>query len=330
MKKLILFLLTAALLILPLSGCFADKQNEETTPNNTTENTTPEETTPEVTTPEKIELNKAPNTPIPTGELDKSANLMIEILAYLEQYGSYYELRHISFSDKINGIKNGAEPIHVAFDPTKYYFVCGYYNVVNGHDERLYCCAPEYTWIGYESENEIQEYYNDLKCLVVFQVNKALTVTNLLNTDTTLNMEHFQMYQPTFENGANISVPIVFDETFIYLDKFSSLGITESRFSEGMMYHSVSWYYHESYSMPCVCLDGDYFLIFYLATLKKDELFSAQDILSSNLAISKFEDYYDVVISVIDIEKYSIINQNKNTICYGLISIDDFVNSILG
>lgn len=53
MKKLILFLLTATLLILPLSGCFADnQQNEETTPNNTTENTTPEGTTPEVTTPE--------------------------------------------------------------------------------------------------------------------------------------------------------------------------------------------------------------------------------------------------------------------------------------
>lgn len=53
MKKLILFLLIGALLVLPLSGCFADnKQNEETTPNNTTENTTPEGTTPEVTTPE--------------------------------------------------------------------------------------------------------------------------------------------------------------------------------------------------------------------------------------------------------------------------------------
>ena len=55
MKKLILFLLIGTLLILPLSGCFADnKQNEGTTPNNTTENTTPEVTTPEVTTHDKI------------------------------------------------------------------------------------------------------------------------------------------------------------------------------------------------------------------------------------------------------------------------------------
>ncbi len=53
MKKLILFLLTATLLILPLSGCFADNQQSEgTTPANTTENTTPDSTTPESTEPD--------------------------------------------------------------------------------------------------------------------------------------------------------------------------------------------------------------------------------------------------------------------------------------
>lgn len=57
MKKLVLFLLIGSLLLLPLSGCFADnKQNEGTTPNNTTENTTPEVTTPEATTPPENDL----------------------------------------------------------------------------------------------------------------------------------------------------------------------------------------------------------------------------------------------------------------------------------
>ena len=59
MKKLILFLLIGALLVLPLSGCFADnKQNEGKTPNNTTpEVTTPESTTPEATTPPENDQN---------------------------------------------------------------------------------------------------------------------------------------------------------------------------------------------------------------------------------------------------------------------------------
>lgn len=79
MKKLILFLLTATLLILPLSGCFANnKQNEGTTPTNTTENTTPESTTPEVTTPD--------NPPIDTFK-NKRPKELDEIFTLVEQDG---------------------------------------------------------------------------------------------------------------------------------------------------------------------------------------------------------------------------------------------------
>ena len=70
MKKLILFLLTATLLILPLSGCFADnKQNEGTTPANTTENTTPEETTPESTEPNYTPLPDETTSEVTTPEI---------------------------------------------------------------------------------------------------------------------------------------------------------------------------------------------------------------------------------------------------------------------
>ena len=69
MKKLILFLLIGALLVLPLSGCFADnKQNEGTTPNNTTENTTPEVTTPEATTPPENNTLPTPSENNPFGD----------------------------------------------------------------------------------------------------------------------------------------------------------------------------------------------------------------------------------------------------------------------
>ena len=97
MKKLILFLLTATLLILPLSGCFADNnQNEETTPANTTENTTPEntepdynpgpdETTPEVTTPDNPPEVTTPDNPaidVPNYERPQELD---EIFTWLEE-----------------------------------------------------------------------------------------------------------------------------------------------------------------------------------------------------------------------------------------------------
>ena len=66
MKRFILFLLVGALLLLPLSGCLADKQNEETTPANTTENTTPEVTMQDSTNnpllPENTPFENAPTT----------------------------------------------------------------------------------------------------------------------------------------------------------------------------------------------------------------------------------------------------------------------------
>ena len=211
MKKLILFLLIGALLVLPLSGCFADnKQNEGTTPNNTTENTTPEATTPEATTPPEDNQN---DPPVVEGELDKDSELIVELIAYLEQYLVEYDLISVSFSSKVNGIKNGAQPLHIAFDPNNYYFVGGYYNTTHEYSEyNHYCCAAEYMWVGYESEAEIQEYYNDMPCVVVFQINRTLTVTNILSGEPANDMEHFQIYKPTFENGVNTAEPIAFDE----------------------------------------------------------------------------------------------------------------------
>ena len=345
MKKLILFLLIGALLVLPLSGCFADnQQNEGTTPNNTTENTTPEattpentepdynpgpdETTPEVTTPDNPpEVTTPPandqnNPPMVEGELDKNSELIVELIAYLEQYLVEYDLISVSFSSKVNGIKNGAQPLHVAFDPNNYYFVGGYYNTEHKDSVIDYRYASEYVWVGYESEAEIQEYYNDMPCVVIFQINRALTVTNILSDEPANDMEHFQIYKATFENGVNTAPPITFGDTFIYLNNFSN------RFDEDTIYHSKSWYYHENATIPCICLDGEYYLPFYLATLEDGEIFDAQQALSTNQITYTLGEYYDAIISVMDIEKYSVEVNEKYTYRYGVVSIDDFVNLI--
>ena len=329
MKRFILFLLVGALLLLPLSGCLADKQNEETTPANTTENTTPESTTPEVTTPEATtpEATTPPdnNPPLLDGELDKNSELITTLEAYLEQYGAQYYMPGVSLPAKIDGIKNGAQPLHVAFDPNDYYFVCGYYNVTHEYDEKtfLYCCYLEYTWVEYEHESEIQEYWNGMKWAVAFQINRALMVTNILSGESANDMEHFQMYQPVFENERNIEPPIICDKTFIYLNNFYR------RYDEDVIYHSTSWYYHSNITIYCIYLDDEYYISLFLTTLKADTPFDLEAVLSQKAVVSRFGDYYDAIIDVMNVGKYNITREAGQTDYYGLVSLDDFANKVI-
>ena len=316
MKKLILLILVCSLLLLTVTSCLQNNKNEQTTPQDITESTTP------VITTQEIELKPAPETPIPTGVLDKSSELIVTLRTYLKRYShSMMSLDDIvintnnTFASKINSIKNGTHPIHVAFDSDSNYFVCGYFNPTDGHTETRNCCCDEYTWIGYQNENEIREYLNDMKCIVAFQINKALTVTDLLDADADVpNMEHFQIYKPTFENGINIGAPITFSETFIYLDEPS----------KNTIYYSISSSDHKNKTISCMRYEGKYYLSFHLHTIydngNREE--------GINVAVS-FGEYYTAIVSVMKEVEYDLTGSSKGTSVYGLISFEDFVNEIV-
>ena len=317
MKKLILLILVCSLLLLTVTSCLQNNKNEQTTPQNT-----PDETTPDETSTNAIELKPAPTTPIPTGVLDENNELIVTLRTYLTRYSrsirSFDDIVIITsntFASKINSIKNGARPIHVAFDSNSNYFVCGYFNPPDGHTETRNCCCDEYTWIGYQNENEIREYLNDMKCIVAFQTNKALTVTDLLDADADApNMEHFQIYKPTFENGINIGAPIAFSETFIYLDEPS----------KDTIYYSISSSDHKNKTISCMCYEGKYYLSFHLHTIydngNREE--------GINVAVS-FGEYYTAIVSVMKEVEYDLTGSSKGTSVYGLISFEDFVNEIV-
>jgi hypothetical protein len=316
MKKTILLILVCSLLLLTVTSCLQNNKNEQTTPQNTTEETTPE------TIKNAIELKPAPTTPIPTGLLAKNSDLIVTLRIYLKRYSNSMRIlddivinTSNTFASKINSIKNGTRPIHVAFDSDSNYFVCGYFNPADGHTETRNCCCDEYTWIGYQNENEIQEYLNDMKCIVAFQINKALTVTDLLDADADApNMEHFQIYKPTFENGINIGAPIDFSETFIYLENPN----------KDTIYYSISSSDHKNKTISCMRYEGKYYLSFHLHTIydngNRDE--------GINVAVS-FGEYYTAIVSVMKEVEYDLTGSSNGTSVYGLISFEDFVNVIL-
>ena len=285
----------------------------------------PQDTVTESETVAETEAETEPE--IVEGELDKSSDLVSTLVAYLEQYWYQYDLIGRSFSQKIDDIKSGIQPLLVAFDPSDYYFVCGYHNPPPEQGDIHYLdyhYCNEYTWVVYKNESDIQEYYDGMKWAVVFQINKALTVTDIVSDGRTVPfIHHFQIFKPTFENGLNVREPVVFDETFIYLN-YPNAYLNKFSQSTRTMYYCKSIYYHPMNTIPCVYLDGEYYLSFHMYTIYSDRKQGEEINFSYH-----FGQYYDALIDVTEKEKYSITDEYGRTVFYGTIRIDDFVDSVV-
>ena len=328
MKKLIFALLIGSLLLLSLCACNQSNSNESTTPESTTESVEPDTTTPEGTTsansPDETTTpdNNQDDQPQAEGELDKSSDLIVTLVAYLDEFWIEYEIGEKTLANQIDDIKNGAQPLHVAFDPENYYYVCGYYNGSHKDENYDWCCSGEYIWKRYDTETEIQEYYNGMKCVVVFQMNKALTVTNILSNEIkTPDIEHFQiLHNPTFENGVNTKAPILYDGDFVLLNDED----------KDVVYYTQKTAFHSLKIMPFVILDDQYYICTWLATLYGEEEFDLQQALSRASTVYDFGEYYDAIVAVMDADKYTATSTDgKYVYRYGLISSDDFANYVI-
>ena len=311
MRKTISLLLLCSLLLVCFSGCsITNNVNGDKRPN---QEKSPDEND-----------GKGNISVVIEGELEKNSDLVATLVAYLEQYLTDYDLIGRTFAQKIDDIKNGVQPLHVAFDPSDYYFVCGYYNSSSEYGDPGYRRCNEYTWVGYKNEQDVKEYYNDMKWAVVFQINKASTIVDIISKENVVpNMEHFQIYTPTFENGVNIATPAIFDETFIYLN-YPNCYLNRSSQNTSTMYYCKSIYYHHLNTIACVCLDGEYYLSFYQYTVYSDGLRGEEN----NYTYS-FGMYYDSLMNVMKKEKYHTIDEHERTSFYGTISFDDFINVVL-
>ena len=248
----------------------------------------------------------ASDTPTEPQVLDNESELIKILVKYLQQLMVHHDLSPDYLCYKISYIKSGAEPLYVGFDSSSYYYVCAYYNSDHELEEKdYYCCGAEYTWVRFEKESEIQEYYNDEKFLAGFQLNRSLGVTNILSVEADVpNMEHFKMYKPEFKEGLNVNAPFVLNEEFyIFINKMGKDNV----------YHSASWYNHDHLTIQCVQIDDQYYIKVYLP---RDE----EGKIKEKYISEDFGKYYDKLMSVVDTEKI------KN---YGVIRFEDFANEII-
>ena len=244
---------------------------------------------------------------------DTLTDELIDVLVeYLQGLSVEYELPDTSLSIKIDKIKKGQQPLLVDFDPTNFYFVCGYYDGITENGPLKYRNSNEYTWVRFESADKIQENHEDKNFIVAFQINKALLVRDIASPQAIIpRIEHFQMYEPIFENGVNTNTHVVFEKEFIYLNPSNAERI----------YHSTSLFNHQVVTIPCINYD-EYYISHFMYSIhingEKDEM---------NLR-GVFDQYYDSLMSVIQPTKYSITRSSGTTDYYGLITINDFAKII--
>lgn len=240
--------------------------------------------------------------------------LIDSLIEYLQGLYVNYELPDTSLSIKIDNIKKGQQPLLVDFDPDIFYFVCGYYDGVTKNGPLKYRNSEEYTWVRFENQNEIKEIHEDKNFIVAFQINKALLVRDIASPQAIIpRIEHFQMYEPIFENGVNTNTHIIFEEEFIYLNPSSAERV----------YHSTSAFDHQVVTIPCILLDNEYYI-----TRVTFSIHSNGNTSEGNLK-GDFGTYYDALMSIMDTTKYSVTTTQGRTDYYGLIEINDFVDHIL-
>ena len=240
--------------------------------------------------------------------------LIDSLVDYLQGLHLEYEIPDTSLSIKIDKIKKGHQPLLVDFDPTDFYFVCGYYNVITEDELFKYRNADDFTWVRFENANDIKEIHEDKKTVVAFQINKALFVRDITSKKAIIPMvEHFQMYEPIFENGVNTNTHIVFEDEFIYLNPSNAERI----------YLSAAAFDHQVVTIPCILFENEYYISHFMYAIHADGEKNEMNLQGV------FDQYYDSLMSVIQPTKYSITRLSGITNYYGLITIDDFVNHIL-
>lgn len=240
--------------------------------------------------------------------------LIASLTQYLEDFTTDYDLQPTSIAIKINEIKEGKQPLQVSIDPSDSYFVCGYYHTSHEIEASVYCCASKYTWVMFENTDEIQEYYNDLKMIVAFQVNRSASVSNLLQSDNAVpQLEHFQRFQPAFREGINTNPALVFHQTFIYLNTLHA----------DTVYFSSSSYDHSRSTLPCIKKDGQLYITAELYHTNKNGVRSQVNL------NNEFGSYYKDLTSLMEEQKHIVTDDKGNEICFGLFEVQSLVQNIL-
>lgn len=236
-------------------------------------------------------------------ELKSDDALVIALVEYLNELEVDHDMPAITTADKMDAIRDGQQALHVAFDSSKPYFVCAY--SADGQQ------SGEYTWLKYANVGDITKEYEDLQMALAFQINPSLFVKDIMTEDAAVpTMEHFQPYEPQFNEGLNTKAADTFDETFIYLNSSD----------ENAVYYSTTAYDHEWVTVPCRYLDNEYYYV-------REAFKEFSDGFTLDLD-DKDLGSYEYSISTITNLHEGITNADETITYLGLVKVDWFADVI--
>lgn len=311
MKKLILIVFLCLVLSAFIVACDnSDKNSNDAKTENTAADTP---TTEEPTTEAPITEELLPRE-LSMDDL-KDCEIIIALWSYLDRFHSSINMSDPGVERKINRIKNGdSQALYVSFNPSDYYYVCGYYNPEheNGEsDNNNYCCVSKYTWVKFSSKEDITEYYNNTEFAAAFQINSAEFVKDIVTEDAAVpEFEHYFMYFPQFVEGVNVAGALDCDVSFLYCKSVDYE-------NDYYLIDSVDSRVHHLSTFPCFEFD--------------EKKYVAQEIRVGNMERdleAEFGEYYDVLMGVMNPNVYSKIINDK-THYYGLFDIDEFTDKVL-
>ncbi len=261
--------------------------------------------------------NKFEGNPIKEVSSDERYSELISTLVqYLNQYWAEFDLPPPpTLAENIDKIKLGTQALLVSFDPSNYYYICGYYNADHEYDEELFCCANKYTWVKLDDPTKIPEAYEGKSLVVAFQINKSKLISDIVSEQTEVpDIEYFQIFDVEFENGYNTKNHIVFEKTIIYLNEYKKDVIFYSEHRSG----------YEFLTIRALELDGEFYI-----PVETYVSYHEGEVYSEDLSY-EFGKYHDDLMEIMIKEKYSETPTNAHyTRHYGVLGVRELVDEII-
>ena len=250
-----------------------------------------------------------------------SEELTEHLASYLCPYVPYFDIVFPTTAKKINFIKDGGQALHVTFDSVDTYYVAAYYfgehyehklrfNKIGYSD-----CPVEYTWVRFDTAEEITAYYNNRKIAGAFVIWNVSSVTDI--TSENAKVPNFIMYgYVNFISEGNVKVPDIPNRNFIYINR------NATNINDETIYHNENLYTHRIVTIDCYDIDNKDHLVFILYTVYTDGWRYDENL------EKEFGEYYEELMAVMDTERYNVEAQAGYIMYCGIITVEDFAEVI--